>query len=507
MSLDSALSVATSSLSNIALGYTLISQNVANASTPGYAAESETTYSLDAGGLGFGAEAGPTQVATNASLQTALYAQNAASSAAQTYAAALGNLQAVQGAVGSGTDLGSLLTNLQNGFTALQANPADQTQQTSVVNAATAVTQQINTLAASFSGAEQAAQNSLVTQVGQLNTALGQLGQLNTQIIALQGQGGSTADLQNQRNQVLTTISGLTSVNFISQANGNILVYTTAGTQLPTDTPNPLSLAPATTGPTVYYPGGGLPGIELDGTDVTASLTGGSIGANITLRDTTLPTYLGTLDGFAQGLASRFAAQGLSLFTDPAGNVPAQTGASAQSGFVGFSADITVNPAVVANPALVVNGNLTIAGSPTGATAFTPNPTGQAGFTGLIDRVLSFALGDDVQAGVGQPAIATTGLGPAGNLNADFSGGQSLQDFATAQTAGAAQDSNTATTAQTEAAATQTTLGNNLRASTGVDIDSQLANLVQLQNAYAANAKIISTVQSLYAILLNEPSG
>jgi len=505
MSLDSALSVASASLANIGLGYTLISQNVANANTPQYATETAAQYTLDAGGVGYGAASAPAGIVTNAALQFQLYGQNAAAAAAQTTAAALANLQSTQGSVGGNTDLGSTLTALQNAFTALQADPANQTQQQAVVTAAATLAGQINTLAASYSQSAQAAQNALVTEVGQLNTALGQLGGLNNQIVNLQTQGQSTADLQNQRNQVLNTISGLTGAHFIEQGNGNILVFTSNGTQLPTDTPSPLSLANATIGPSVYYPAGGVPGITLDGADITSAFGSGGIGANVTLRDTTLPSYGAALDGFSQGLAARFAAQGLSLFTDPNGNVPVQTGATAQSGFVGFSVDVTVNPAVVANPALVVNGNLTIAGSPTGATAFTPNPDNQAGFTGLIDRVLNFSFGADVQQGVAQPGIATTGLGASGTLAANFQPGQTLLDYANGQTAANADDSNSASSAATETQATQTSLAKALQGSTGVDIDSQLANLVQLQNAYAANAKIISTVQQLYAILLNEP--
>ena len=59
-------------------------------------------------------------------------------------------------------------------------------------------------------------------------------------------------------------------------------------------------------------------------------LTGGQLGANITLRDTTLPTYQAELDEFSQNLASRFSAQGLTLFSDPTGNVPAGGGMPVQ---------------------------------------------------------------------------------------------------------------------------------------------------------------------------------
>ena len=83
----------------------------------------------------------------------------------------------------------------------------------------------------------------------------------------------------------------------------------------------------------------------LGGTDVTGQLRGGQIGANIALRDTTLPTDQAELDEFAQNLASRFDAQGLTLFTDPDGNAAGgYAAAPVQSGYVGFAGTIQVNP-------------------------------------------------------------------------------------------------------------------------------------------------------------------
>ena len=55
---------------------------------------------------------------------------------------------------------------------------------------------------------------------------------------------------------------------------------------------------------------------------MTSQMVGGQIGADITLRDTTLPTDQAELDEFAYGVSDRFASQGLNLFTDPSGNVP-----------------------------------------------------------------------------------------------------------------------------------------------------------------------------------------
>ena len=510
MSLDAAIGIASQSLANISLGFGVISQNIANASTPGYATEQATQYSIDAGGQGLGAASGPTQLVADAVLQSQLYGQNAGAAAATTTADALSNLQPVLGTVGAGNDLGSLLGALQSGFSALLTEPSNQAQQGSVISAAQAVTQQINTLSQAYTGATQSAQDSLVSNVAALNTALSQVGAFSNQIIALQAQGASTADLQNQRNAVLTTISGLVQANFVPQANGDVLILTAGGAELPTRSAaggllqagEPLSIANATAAPQTSYPGGGLPGVILEGSDITAQLAGGSIGANVTLRDQTLPTYQGELDAFSETLANRFSSAGLSLFTDPAGNIPATGTTPMPANYVGFSATITVNPSVVATPSLVRDGNVTVAGSTTGPAAFTPNPNNLAGFTGLINNILNFALGTEAQTGVTQPSPATTGLGPAGTLAAPFAPPATLADFATAITQSQSADSATASTTATDATGTQTALSGTLQSTVGVSVDSQLSLLVTLQNAYGANAKIIDAIQNMYTQLL-----
>jgi flagellar hook-associated protein 1 FlgK len=241
----------------------------------------------------------------------------------------------------------------------------------------------------------------------------------------------------------------------------------------------------------------------LGGVDVTQQMTGGQLGANITLRDTTLPTYQAELDEFSQNMAGQFAAQGLTLFTDPNGNVPAGGGSPAQSGYVGFAAEIQVNPAVQANASLVVDGNVSVAGSPTGASAFTPNPaTGPAGFTTLITRILNYALGADAQSGVPQPAANTTGLGAKGTLNAPFAAPTTLGDFATALTAAQAAGSASVTNQLGTEQAVQTTLSGQLSSQSGVNIDQQMSLMIQLQNAYGANAKVMSAVQNMFAELM-----
>ena len=48
----------------------------------------------------------------------------------------------------------------------------------------------------------------------------------------------------------------------------------------------------------------------------------------------------------------------------------------------------------------------------------------------------------------------------------------------------------------------QTTLDGKLTAQSGVNMDTEMSNMIQLQNAYGANAKVIAAVQSMWTQLL-----
>jgi flagellar hook-associated protein 1 FlgK len=501
VSLTLGFAIAGSEIGNINAQFSLLGHNIANASTPDYSVETLSQQSLTAGGTGLGARDGVAGRTLDTTLQADLYVQNGSVAALQTTATALQPIDAAEGAPGSGTDLASRLGALQSQFIALEADPGNATQQGAVVSAAQNLAGQINAVSNAIGGARQSAQDAIVAGVQTLNTTLATIGALDRKIVTAKAAGQSTADLANQRDAALDTLSRLVGVNVIGQPDGSVLLATAGGLVLPTDG-TALATQAATAGAASYAPGGGIPPITLDGRDVTAALQGGSLGAAIALRDQTLPTLQANLDEFAQTLSSRFAAQGLTLFTDAAGNVPAGGGTPAQAGYVGYASEIQVNPAVLATPSLVRDGTGAVSGSAGGASAFTPNPPGgPAGFTTLIARVLTYALGADAQPGVAQPPPNVSGLGPAGTLSAGFAAPADLAAQAGAVVAEEAATSSAASGQLTTEQGVQTTLQSRLSASSGVSIDAEMSTMIQLQNAYDANAKVLTAAQAMWAQL------
>jgi flagellar hook-associated protein 1 len=456
MSIDSALSISSGGLANISAQLALLSQNISNAGTPDYAREVGTQDSQSTGGLEMGVRTGASGRQIDLALQKAAFSQDAKVLNLTTQQTALQSIDAVQGVPGEGNDLPSLVGKLTDAFSTLLSDPSNQAQQNKVVAAAGDLTQQINALSNAYATQGQSADDDITSAVKQVNADLTQIGSLSQQIIRLRVGGQSTADLENQRDALAHDLARLADVKTQPQPSGDMLVMTSSGLVLPT-----MGDAPALTVSDKS--------IQLHGTDVTAQLQGGRIGADLTLRDITLPSWQSGLDGFSQTLASRFASQGLTLFTG-ADN----------------AATIQVNAAVQANPALVRDGTDAIDGTENGATAFTPNPsTGPAGFTTLIQRVLQYSLGNQIASGVPQPD------------------GAALVDQATTLISAQSAASTAVTNQLSDATAMQTSLTARLSSEDGVNLDTELSAMIALQNSYGANARVMGTVQSLFSQLLN----
>jgi flagellar hook-associated protein 1 FlgK len=166
----------------------------------------------------------------------------------------------------------------------------------------------------------------------------------------------------------------------------------------------------------------------------------------------------------------------LPLFTDSGSPY---TGAITSSGseLTGLAGRIQVNPALLANPS-----NLTV---------YSTNPPTPAGDTTRSDFIFS------------QLTTANFTYSPAtgiGSTTSPFTGtvGNYLQQFISQQAAAATS----ATQLQQGQSVVVSTLQQKFNSTSQVNIDSELSNLIALQNSYGANAHVLSVVQSLMQTLL-----
>jgi flagellar hook-associated protein 1 FlgK len=451
-----------------------------------------------------GVFSGPVVREIDLQLQHEIFHQNATNSGLQVRESVLQSIDALLGVPGQGSDLGSTLGALQDSFLTLQSDPSSSSAQSHVVSSASLVAQKINALSQGYITARQGAQRDIEAGLKELNSSITTISNISEKIMAAQSVGQSTADLENLRDAAMHSMSNLVDVSFIAQPGGNLLAATSGGLAIALRNPPPqFTMIPASVGPQSYYPGGGIPKISINNIDVTGALQGGSIGANIQLRDKTLPAYQAQLDEYSSTLDSRFSDQGLSLFSPPALNAFSLPSAL-QSGYLGYSLSISVSPTVLTNPQAVRDGNVAIAGSVTGASAFSVNPAGgPASFGDLIARVVKFTFGSQVQTGVDQSPPNVLGLGPLGNLSAPFAPPKTLADFATSIVAAQSSDASDATIQRATEAAVGITLSERAAKVSGVNTDTELAKMVELQNAYGATARIIAASQTMWTQLLS----
>jgi flagellar hook-associated protein 1 FlgK len=166
----------------------------------------------------------------------------------------------------------------------------------------------------------------------------------------------------------------------------------------------------------------------------------------------------------------------LPLFTDSG---VSYSGAFTQAGSqqTGFAGRITVNTALL--------------GDPSRAIIYSTNPQTAAGDTTRSDFILkqltTASFSYSPQTGIGTTGVPFTGS--LLNFTKQFIGMQGEAATAAKQLADG-QD------------VVLNTLQNKMQATSGVNIDDEMAHLLALQSAYAANARVMSTVKDMYTTLL-----
>ena len=505
MGLDAALATARSGLLHTQRALAAAANDVANAQTPGYTRKTVSAQAVVIGQDGIGIRSLAPSRDVDEALVAELDSRRAAAAGAQVRLRLLQGIEAAHGTPEAGDGPGALTAALRTGFEDLRADPAEAGRQTSVVMDATALATRFNEIARAVGDARQQAQDGIVAEVARINDTLRQIADLTIRIRDEIALTGSAAALEDRRDAAIATLSESIEVRALKRADGALVLVARNGVVLPLDPKaDAFTTADALIGPSAFHgAGGSIPGIMLGGQDVTRALAGGRLAECVALHDQVLPRYQSELDLAAANIAARFEGQGLRLFTDAAGAVPDPSVAYAGSAMVGFAGTIRVNAAVELNPALLRDGTHAVAGDPAGPSAFTPNPPGgPASFTTMLDRVLDFTFGAQAQPGVDWAPIATGGLGPDGTLASPFGAPPTLEGYTALLTAAHTADRNAAASALASAEAMKQGLEARFAQRSGVDVDSEMAAMITLQNAYAANARVMSTVQAMWDALL-----
>ncbi|HYF09017.1 MAG TPA: flagellar basal body rod C-terminal domain-containing protein [Acetobacteraceae bacterium] len=505
MSLEASLSIARSGLLYTQRALSNAANNVANAETEGYTRKTVAADAREAAGRGIGVRTREPTRDVDEALIGELNARRGALAGATARERLLQRIEMAHGRPEAGEGIGDLISGLRRAFTELRAEPASQARQGAAIGAAETLARRLNTVSGAVQAARQEAQDGIVAEVGTINAMLNEIADLTGRIRDTIALGLSPAELEDRRDAAIALLSESLGVAALKREDGGITLIARGGMVLPLHPRDPaFSTADASLGPPAFHgPGGTIPPILLGGNDVTGRLLGGRLAELVALRDTTLPRFQAELDVAAASLAWRFESQGLRLFTAPDGSVPDATQPYAGSAQLGFAGTIRVNAAVTAAPWLLRDGTHAVVGAPGGASAFTPNaPGGPAGFAALLDRVLDFTFGAEAAAGAPWPSIATGGLGPDGTLASPFAAPPTLEGFGGVVAAAQTAERAAASERREGAAAMKAGLEARFAQRSGVDVDAEMAAMVSLQNAYAANAKVMATVQQMWDSLL-----
>lgn len=463
MGLTRSLSHAISGLRSIETGLETVSRNVANAGVEGYARRRVLPLEVALGGV----TSNDVQRELDGVLQRHMRAEASAGAASGVHARFLGRLDESFGPPGGSGSLDTLFNGLSDTLQTLASEPANPTARLSVTGAAQALAAALNRASGAVQDLRSDADAGLADAAGRANAALQTL-EATERELSFTRFGNARADLLDARDKALDTLAGLMDIRVSPRGEGGISVHTTGGAALFTGKAARLSfqgggaLNPHTPGGTMI-----LSGPDGGDTPVSIGLAGpGEIAGLMTLRNRTLPAMQQGLDSIAAGLATATQDAGLPLFVDAGNGAPAIPFAGgAQT--LGFAGRMAVDPALMQNP-----GPLSPGGSPQLARALR---------TALTDASRSFA-----SPVAGAPPFA----GDAGSAI------RHLLDRQGVQAAEAAR-------VHEGQMVVVNGLSERFAETSGVSVDQEMAQLVELQNAYAANARIISTVQDMYDALLN----
>ncbi len=394
-----ALNTAISGLRAAQQQLSVISNNVTNATTPGYnrqIAPQKTQVLRESGTtVGVLTESVIRQVDMN--LQRDLWTQISASSMQDVQIQYLQQIQSFNGPPDKGFSIAAKLADLRDSFSALSDIPDDIQALEATLNQASVVADKFNDYAEMLTQLRNDAQSDLQTSVNTVNSLLQEITNINISIRGSENIGNSVAGLEDQRDIAIKSLSEQMDISFFQRADGVLVVQTREGQELAGDVAHRLEFEAVPISANQYYPetASGLFLINetnsgrITRTDLTERVVGGNLGGLIELRDNTIPSYQAQIDELAYQTAHRLDLQGLQLFTDQNGIIPDNTPPDPTTlplptpvTYVDFARVMKVNKDIVADPTLLQSGT------------YNPDVVIPSGDNSVIRRVLEFGFGN-----------------------------------------------------------------------------------------------------------------
>jgi flagellar hook-associated protein 1 FlgK len=443
--------------------------NVSNASTPGYARQiallGSQSFNLPAGqngGVQFEGTQSTQDEYANQAVRTQLSSQGYYSG----QSSALASIQSLFDVSGQ-TGLTGALNNLFQSFSAWSATPNSTTAQ-AVLSQAQATAQSFQSAAASLAQTTTSVNQQISSNVAQINSLAAAIQKAN---VAIQGSASPDAGLDANLHASLESLAQVADVTVSYAPNGTATVLLGGQTPLVmADQQYAISASFAPTGtPAIANATPNARILDSNGQNITSQISQGSLGGLLGVRNTVLPSLQG--NGQQQGALNQLAQQ-------------------------------------VADRVNQILTSAQTAGGQPGAPLFAYGTAGAANVAQTLKLDANITPAALAPASPGPPAVSNGAALQLANLGgstnpADAIGGQTILQFLSGmatQAGQSASDAQTGNDLHTQLLAQSRSLQTQI---SGVSLDAEAVQVLQLQQGYQAASKMVSVINSLADSLLN----
>lgn len=387
--------------------------------------------------------------------------------------------------IGDVSEVGSLSGRLgafENSLLLAASNPSANQRLESVARSAQDVANTLNTISKGLQTTRETADRTISKQVDNLNETLQRVESLNNQIAKATRLGRDPSALLDERQINIDTIADMVPLRSVPRDDGIVALYSTKGAMLVDGSAATFEFTQTQViQPHMTADNGLLGGITINGRTVNIGpngpLNGGTLGANFQIRDADAVAVQSQLDGIARDLIERLGPGGADATigaADP-GFFTDAGGLFVNTDEVGLSGRIEVN-------ALVAPGSSELWRIRDGLGAGAPGEVGDASLLQSIQSALTDA----------RPPLS----GSLGGVS------RSITGFASELTSGVAAY-RVSNDAQVSFAQAQNVALKELEISDGVNTDFELQILMQIEQNYAANARVMNVVGDLMQQILS----
>ncbi len=232
MSLNGIASVALSALQTNSTALRVVSNNVANRNTQGYARRVVNEQTVSSGGALSGVSVGDIQRVTDQFLGAEALSAGSSAARYDTQATVFDQLNGLLGQPGDNTSLTSQLTNISTALGQAALSPSTTASQIGTLNGLQNLASTLSNLSSQISSLGNQVDQQVSTSVSSVNTLVKQIYDLNTQIRTSQIGGDDSSALLDQRDVALGSLAQQVGIRTVDQPDGSVNVMTEDGVGL-----------------------------------------------------------------------------------------------------------------------------------------------------------------------------------------------------------------------------------------------------------------------------------